>query len=98
MKGDYNYETSQKRYDSNNNSNNFLMKEDSSIRPISASIKRPDIFKFNKTAVKVYKTEFPTLLNHISSINQQSDQGKAKSISKNVEKVNIVFILGTIIR
>jgi len=87
MKGDYNFEITQKRFDSSNNSNNFIMKEDSNLRPISAAIKRPDTFKFNKNAVKINKTEFPSLINHISSINQQSDNGKAKSISKNVEKV-----------
>ena len=90
MKGEftnYNYETTQKRFDSMNNSNN-LVKDEISIRPISASIKRPDIFKFNKTGLKVQKTEFPTLMNHMSQISQLSETNqKAKSISKNVEKV-----------
>ena len=91
MKGDY-YESIQKKYESINNSNN-LIKDEISIRPISASIKRPDIFKFNKTAVKIQKTEFPTLLNHLSQNSQMSELQKAKSISKNVEKVTHTIII-----
>lgn len=85
MKGEY-YESIQKKYELINNSNN-LIKDEITIRPISASIKRPDIFKFNKTAVKIQKTEFPSLLNQITQSSQMSDLQKAKSISKNVEKV-----------
>jgi hypothetical protein len=85
MKGDY-YESNQKKFESINNSNN-LIRDEITIRPISASIKRPDIFKFNKTAVKIQKTEFPSLLNQITQNSQMSELQKAKSISKNVEKV-----------
>jgi hypothetical protein len=92
MKGDY-YESIQKKYESINNSNN-LIKDEITIRPISASIKRPDIFKFNKTAVKIQKTEFPSLLNQITQNSQMSELQKAKSISKNVEKVKFDLIEG----
>jgi ASC-1-like (ASCH) protein len=91
MKGEYNFELSQNKHDSINNSNN-LIRDEISIRPISANIKRPDTFKFNKTAVKVQKTEFPTLFTHLSQASSiQNELQKAKSISKNVEKVNNLF-------
>lgn len=87
MKGEYNNESTQKKQDSSMNSQN-LIRDEISIRPISASIKRPDIFKFNKTGVKVQKTEFPTLFSHLSQASSQINENqKAKSISKNVEKV-----------
>jgi len=92
MKGDY-YESNQKKFESINNSNN-LIRDEITIRPISASIKRPDIFKFNKTAVKIQKTEFPSLLNQITQNSQMSELQKAKSISKNVEKVKFDLIEG----
>ena len=90
LKGDYQFETNPKKFNSYNTSN-MIFKDDNFLRPISASIKRPDFFKFNKTLNKINRNEYPkvynaTTINHNYN-DQQLEIQKAKSISKNVEKV-----------
>ena len=89
LKGDYQFETNPKKFNSYNTSN-MIFKDDNIIRPISASIKRPDFFKFNKTATNIHRNEYPNVYNPTNNSNynnQQIENQKAKSISKNVEKV-----------